>query len=250
MALFDSTRPRPTELPPSPAQPEPLPVEEQARVLAWSLSRELHMPVRLAITDNRTTMISFQRGPTGLRLRLHHMFLAAPNAIKEALVEYLARGSQRAGAQLDDYIRQHPQHIRMARTEESPELNAVGRCINLQSIFDDMNREHFDGAIRAEIGWGRTPGRRRRKSIRLGVYDHQLREIRIHPALDSPTVPRFFVEFIVFHEMLHQVFPSTAGTPQRRVHHPRAFREREKTFPRYQEALEWERGNLGQLLRR
>ena len=103
--------------------------------------------------------------------------------------------------------------------------------------------------MRASIGWGRAPGRRRRKSIRLGVYDHQTREIRIHPALDHPEVPRFFVEFIVFHEMLHQLFPSSNG-PGRRVHHPRAFRDRERAFPLYQAAIAWERENLRALLQR
>ncbi len=111
-----------------------------------------------------------------------------------------------------------------------------------------MNRTYFQDGIQARIGWGRMPPRRRRKSIRLGVYDHQTREIRIHPALDRPEVPAFFVEFIVFHEMLHQLFPST-GRGGRRVHHPRAFRDREKAFPHYVAALRWERENLGVLLR-
>ena len=93
------------------------------------------------------------------------------------------------------------------------------------------------------------PGQRRRKSIRLGVYDHQTREIRVHPALDRPEVPAFFVEFIVFHEMLHQLFPSSNG-PGRRVHHPRAFRDCERAFPLYEAAITWERENLRALLHR
>ena len=112
-----------------------------------------------------------------------------------------------------------------------------------------MNEEHFQGGIKASIGWGRMPVRRRRKSIRLGVYDHQTREIRIHPALDRPDVPAFFVEFIVFHEMLHQLFPSPSGF-SRRVHHPRGFRDREKAFPQYAAAIRWEKQNLRVLLRR
>jgi predicted metal-dependent hydrolase len=93
------------------------------------------------------------------------------------------------------------------------------------------------------------PGKRRRKSIRLGVYDHQTREIRIHPALDRPEVPHYFVEFIVFHEMLHQLFPSPPGAG-RKIHHPRAFRDRERAYPRYAEATRWEKAHLSLLLRR
>ena len=62
-------------------------------------------------------------------------------------------------------------------------------------------------------------------------------------------MPLFFVEFIVFHEMLHQLFPSSNG-PGRRVHHPRAFRDRERAFPLYEAAIGWERENLRALLHR
>jgi hypothetical protein len=81
------------------------------------------------------------------------------------------------------------------------------------------------------------------------VYDHKAQEIRIHPALDKPDVPRFFVAFIVFHEMLHQLFPSERDAG-RHVHHPRAFRAREKTFAQFTAAMQWEREHLNQLLRR
>ena len=70
----------------------------------------------------------------------------------------------------------------------------------------------------------------------------------MHPSLDRPDVPGFFVDFIVFHEMLHQLFPSGDATG-RRVHHPRAFRERERAFPVYEAALRWERENLRLLLK-
>jgi len=56
------------------------------------------------------------------------------------------------------------------------------------------------------------------------------------------------VEFIVFHEMLHQLFPSS-NRAGRRVHHPRAFRDREKAFPYYSSAIRWEKRNLRVLLR-
>jgi hypothetical protein len=34
------------------------------------------------------------------------------------------------------------------------------------------------------------------------------------------------------------------------VHHPRAFRDREKAFPRYPAAIAWEKEHLQELLRR
>jgi hypothetical protein len=224
-------------------------VTHKAESLARHLSGELGLPVRLSVTDNRTTMISFRRAPSALRLRLHHMFLDAPEPVVRAVADYAGRGHRRAGRVLDDFIRREQPRIRQERDLSDERFSPVGRFFHLEEIRNRLNERFFQGGVRACIGWGRTPGRRRRKSIRLGVYDHQTREIRIHPALDHPEVPRFFVEFIVFHEMLHQLFPSSNG-PGRRVHHPRAFRDRERAFPLYEAAIAWERENLRALLHR
>jgi hypothetical protein len=220
----------------------------RAETLAYWLSANLRIPVRLSVTDNRSTMVSFRRSANALQLRLHHMFLDAPEVVVRAVADYAGRGNRLAGVILDDYIRGQQPRIRQERHAAEADLDPQGRCFDLQVMFNQLNRAYFQEGIQARVGWGRLPPRRRRKSIRLGVYDHQTREIRIHPALDRPEVPAFFVEFILFHEMLHQLFPSSNATG-RRIHHPRAFREREKSFPLYAAALRWERENLHLLLR-
>ena len=61
-------------------------------------------------------------------------------------------------------------------------------------------------AFAAAITWGARTGRpKRRNSIKMGSYSVEDRLIRIHRSLDRVFVPRFFVAWIVFHEMLHQV---------------------------------------------
>jgi hypothetical protein len=237
-----------------PAPMLPLPTRQQtlsrARQLAERIAAVLgaELKVHLVVHDNRSTMISFRRQLPLVRIRVHHMFLDAPDAVVRAIAEYAGKGQPAAGAVLDDFISAQQELIRAFPRKPSL-LESRGRCFKLQELFDSINAAHFDGAIVARIGWGRTPGRRRRKSIRLGVYDHKAKEIRIHPALDRPDVPRYFVEFIVFHEMLHQLFPSARDTG-RHVHHPRAFRERERAWPKYGAAIAWEKEHLQQLLRR
>lgn len=230
------------------------PREAQASVakaghLAYRLSRELGVPVRLAVTDNRSTMVSFRRAASALRLRVHHMFLDAPEPVVQAIADYAGRGRSTAGAVLDEFIRHRQPLIRQEVRGTAP-LNPTGRHYDLRAVYERVNQTYFGDTIAARIGWGRLPSRRRRKSIRLGVYDHQTREIRIHPALDREDVPEFFVEFIVFHEMLHQLYPSELRPGARRVHHSRAFREHERAFPYYHLAILWERRNLSLLLRR
>lgn len=222
----------------------------RAQGLAQAIANRLGTEFKVALTihDNRSTMLSFRRQPPLLQIRIHHMFLDAPSEVVASIADYTGRGRKEAGARIDDFVARQQEKIR-ALPHRPSTLEPRGRCFDLAEVFERINRLHFENAISARIGWGRNTSRRRRRSIRLGVYDHKAREIRIHPALDSPDVPRFFVEFIVFHEMLHQQFPSVRDTG-RHVHHSRAFRIRERSFPLYQAALDWESQHLKELLRR
>lgn len=230
---------------PPPPREEVLP---RADSLARKLAADLGARVRLVVNDNRSTMVSYQRESGELTLRLHHMFLDAPEDVIQALADYAGRGKRRAGKVIDAYVAVSEEKIRAA-SRRPDALQPVGKCFDLQEIFERLNQTHFQDGIRARIGWGRGVTRRRRKSIRLGVYDHSAREIRVHPALDKPDVPLFFVEYIVFHEMLHQLFPS-ARHDGRHVHHPRAFKDREKAFPLFGVAMAWEKEHLSRLLGR
>ena len=207
-----------------------------------------HYRVLVSVHDNRSTMISFRRNQQQVQLRIHHMFIDAPDDIIRAIANYITRRAREAGQLLDAYIADHQLRIR-ALPHRSAQLATRGRCFDLQILFDDLNRLHFQNGIQARIGWGRHTARRLQKCIRLGVYEHQTREIRVHPILDCSEVPRFFIEYIIFHEMLHQLFPYNAHVG-RHVHHPHAFRRRERSFPRYIAALEWERAHLPRLLTR
>jgi hypothetical protein len=206
----------------------------RADALARRIATDLGARVRLVVNDNRSTMVSFQREDGGLTLRLHHLFLDAPDDVVRALADYAGRGRRRAGKTIDAYVQAREERIRaVARRPDT--LKPAGKCFDLQAIFGRLNVLHFQDGIRARIGWGRSIGRRRRKSIRLGVYDHTARDITF--------------AFIVFHEMLHQLFPS-ARHDGRHVHHPRAFKDREKAFPLYDAAIAWEQQHLAKLLGR
>lgn len=217
-----------------------------ASQIAGFLGQELK--VLLTVHDNRSTMISFRRQPPLLKIRAHHMFLDAPVSVVQSIADYAGRGKASAGVVIDNYIAHQQTRIREFSSRPSL-LEPQGQCFDLQELFVKLNEAFFANQVKARIGWGRNTSKRRRKSIRLGVYDHKAREIRIHPALDRPDVPRFFVEFIVFHEMLHQLFPSDRDMG-RHVHHPKAFRERERAFPKYEAAMAWEHQHLQELLRR
>lgn len=238
LALFE----RRAEGPPNAAAITP-----KAEALADFLWKALGKPVRLSVTNNLSTMVSFRKQGAGWVVRLHHLFLDAPDEVRTALAHFMCGENRRqASRSIDAFV--EAQRAVLLAGKAPRALKARGRYFDLADIFARMNARFFDGRIEARIGWGRGRTRGARRTIRFGVYERDRREIRLHPALDHADVPLYFVEFIVFHEMLHQAVPRTAGK-SRAVHHSREFREREKQFPHYQDALRWEKAHLSWLLR-
>jgi hypothetical protein len=184
------------------------------------------------------------------------MFLGAAPDVVRALGHYVAHNDREASRLLGLFIEVNQRKIRRTREKDRRRapplvLETRGETHDLTAIFDSLNARYFEGAIEARITWGprRVTGLpvHRRNSIKLGSYSVEDRLIRIHPTLDRSFVPRMFVEWIVFHEMLHQKhdIPIVDG---RRRFHTDAFLTEEACFERYHEARLWERMNLDRLL--
>ena len=224
--------------------------------------------VILSITDNRHSIISHSMRHGVLHARIHHMFLDAPARVLNALVRYVTRGDKRASILVGNYIEANGARLARRRARAIP-LVAKGTHHDLLAIFNEMNARYFDGNCHALITWGKRQPRRSdgpRKAIKLGSYSNLERLIRIHPALDRKWVPRYFVAYVVYHEMLHHMIPaargsmhggrgaslaaaSAKGLASRRVLHPPEFLAREQLFRKYDRALEWERRHITRLLR-
>jgi hypothetical protein len=210
--------------------------------------------VRVTLTDNRYTMISVRRRGGSVRertyeVRLHHMFADADPTITRALARYIGENDRDASRALGDFIDANTERVR-GRTRRTPLQIVVtgGDHHDLRAIYDDLNARYFDGSIDAAITWGPRTGRpRRRNSIKMGSYSVEDRLIRIHRSLDRSFVPRFFVEWIVFHEMLHQVHDIKVKNG-RREFHTKAFLADEARFEHYHEARAWERRHLDAIL--
>jgi Protein of unknown function DUF45 len=128
-----------------------------------------------------------------------------------------------------------------------PSLPHHGRYHDLEAILDDLCARYFPDCAAVKIRWGRWSGRARPHSIRFGVYLSKAQLIRIHPALDQAFVPRYFVEFIVYHELLHHVMPPVRLNGRYQIHSP-AFRRCEREYPAYAEAMAWRKRFLRRLL--
>ena len=107
-------------------------------------------------------------------------------------------------------------HIRSAR----------GHHYHLEEIFDDLNCRFFHGLLgRPQLTWSQNHARRS-----LGHYDPAHNAIVISRVFDHPRVPRYAVEYILFHEMLHLKHPVRLRGSRRCVH-SREFLAEENLFP-------------------
>lgn len=206
-------------------------------------------PVLLSITDNRHSMISHSTERGVLHVRIHHMFLDAPPDVLDTLVLYLTRGDRLASVKVGQFI--EDASSRIVRHTPRSSLDTKGKTHDLLAIFEDMNARYFDRSVTALITWGKGGERPKqaRSTIKLGSYSAAERLIRVHRGLDRSWVPRYFVAFIVFHEMLHHVLPGGRVGAGRRVLHSPGFRVRERAFRYFERAIDWEKRHLGRLLR-
>lgn len=207
-------------------------------------------PVQLAVTDNRRRMVTQTRVRGTLRVRLHMMFLDAPERVKEALVRYVARGDRDASHIVGEYIESNSFRIRAERPVTQP-LKSAGRVHDLDAILHRINQRYFGGALGdVQVTWGRrtSPRTQSRSTIKLGTYSATERLVRIHPVLDQRWVPRYFLAYIMFHELLHHVIPPVK-VGRFTLMHPPEFLRRERAYPQYERAIAWENRNLDRLLR-
>jgi hypothetical protein len=236
---------------PFPAEPTPAAARLLAadRLRLW-LEARLGEAVHLTVTDNRHTMISVRRRPDGVHaLRVHHMFLGADAGLVKHLARYLLQRDARSSREIGRFIASQQHLLREGEARRRPPLlRTRGRYHDLQEIYGEINRRHFEGAVGARITWAVVRSGRRRSSIKLGTYSVEDRLIRIHPVLDQAFVPRRFIEWIVYHEMLHDAV-GVRVVDGRRLFHSPEFRLRERAFEHYAEARQWEGENLDRLLR-
>ncbi|MDX6695715.1 MAG: hypothetical protein QOF02_3318 [Blastocatellia bacterium] len=112
--------------------------------------------------------------------------------------------------------------------------SARGRCYDLDRIFLRLNRRFFDGQLqKPTLSWSQ----RRTRRI-LGHHDAVYDTIVISKTLDATDIPDWFVEFVLYHEMLHMKHPARL-VKGRRYYHTNAFRAEEQRFPYYQEAQDF-----------
>lgn len=119
-------------------------------------------------------------------------------------------------------------HARGTKRYSGPQ----GRFYNLEEVFDSLNTRFFGGLLgRPDLTWSEGMARRS-----LGHYDATHNIIVVSRVFDRPSSPRYAVEYLLYHEMLHLKHPVRMRGLRRCVH-SREFKAEERRFPQLKEAL-------------
>ena len=200
--------------------------------------------VRFRPYVNVDSNVQLQEGHQCIEVKISDQLEGAPAPVQEALAQILLRKLYRKPVPKKYNHRYRMflnradmrrrslliRQIRGRKQMRSPQ----GHAYDLEEIFDELNARFFGGLLgRPRLSW--SPRRSRRQ---LGHFDPAHNAIVVSRIFDHPETPRFLVEYILYHEMLHLKFPVEYRGNRRRVH-TKEFCQEEKKFPRYEEAVEY-----------
>ncbi|MBW8870352.1 MAG: M48 family metallopeptidase [Acidobacteriales bacterium] len=179
-----------------------------------------------------------------LLVRVSDLLEGAPDSVLKAIAhillakmyrkpidrEHAARYRRYVGSQHMSRQAHLVRQIRGRKRIASPQ----GHTYDLEAIFEDLNVKFFHGLLaRPQMSWSSEPARNR-----LGHYDPAHNAIVVSRVFDHPRVPRYAVEYIVYHEMLHLKHPvRLRGT--RRCVHSTEFQAEERLFPQLENARQF-----------
>jgi len=193
------------------------------------------------MTDNSSTMLSFRKSGTKVSLRLHKIFFHADHEVLHEVALFIMDKKKKTPL-IRNFISQNKCKIKEPSVRKV-NLVSNGTYYDLKKIFNSLNKQYFNETINTSITWGRRRKSTEVRKVTLGSYNRDNNMIRINPLLDKISVPLFFVEFIVYHEMLHADMGIGEKAGRRVIHSPE-FRKREKLFKYYHKAMAWEEKNM------
>ncbi len=213
------------------------PFEHDPGFLVRTFEKASGRSVMLVLTDNSTSMLSIRTKGTVSCVRLHRMFLCADEGTLKEIALFIKHGSG-STTRFRAFLNKMSSAVRRKPPRYFP-VRTRGKCYDLQAIFERLNEEYFDSRLTSVITWGTGTSRKAVRKRTLGSYCNNTNIIRINPVLDKKTVPDYYIEFVVYHEMLHSAIGIREKDGRRSVH-TRAFRERERLFRNYDKAMRWE----------
>jgi SprT-like family len=187
----------------------------------------------------------------------------APEETKNALIDWALlpyprrsdqkRLARRRRADLEKIIWRHIQSLpdvprRISRFDAAAFTGKTqGLRYDLREVFSSVNSTCFNGTIKAIVRWGQPGSKTSYHTMKTDRHGDRHDTITIAGVYDDPAVPRFAVEAVMYHEMLHIAIPPVKRNG-RNVVHGRDFKTAEKKFRYFEEWRTWERESLTKIV--
>ncbi|MEG9432255.1 M48 family peptidase [Terriglobus sp. ADX1] len=176
-----------------------------------------------------------------LHVSLSDLLEGAPPSVLQAIAHILLAKLYRKPIEAfhNDRYRRYTQSDAVSRQAEQARQTRgrkqihthVGHYYDLEEVFETINRRFFHGLLgRPVLTWSAHRARRM-----LGHYDAAHNTIVVSRIFDGPKVPRYAIEYLMYHEMLHLKHPVRVRAGRRCVH-SREFQAEERLFPELEEA--------------
>jgi len=200
------------------------------------------MEVRFRRFTSLNTTIRLREG--AIKVNLSDLLEGAPEQVLRAIAHILlaklyrkpiedahARRYKRFVSS-DAMVRQ-TERIRQSRGRKKIST-AKGETYDLDEVFESVNTRFFYGLLgRPLLTWSEHSAKRC-----LGHYDAAHNTIMVSKVFDRKTTPRYAVEYLMYHEMLHLKHPVRVKAGRRCVH-SRDFKIEENLFPELEKAKEY-----------
>jgi hypothetical protein len=176
-----------------------------------------------------------------IKVHLSDLLEGAPEAVLRAIAHILlaklyrkpietAHANRYRRFASSESVVKHSERIRQTRGRKKI-VTAQGQYYDLDEVFESLNQRFFFGLLgRPQLTWSTHLARRT-----LGHYDAAHNTIMVSRVFDRKNTPRYAIEYLMYHEMLHLKHPVKVKGGRRCVH-PREFQAEEKLFPELAEA--------------
>jgi hypothetical protein len=179
-----------------------------------------------------------------LIVRLSDLLIYAPDTIHHAIAHILLAKLYRKPifpVHADRYRRYTQSEVVSKQAERIRQdrgrkriSTAQGHLYDLDEVFEAVNLRFFHGLLgRPTLTWSAHVAKRM-----LGHYDAAHNTIVVSRVFDRPGTPRYAIEYLLYHEMLHLKHPVRVRAGRRCVH-SKEFQAEERLFPELELAREY-----------
>ena len=196
----------------------------------------------IKVVNRKSRLVSVKKKLFSTEVNIHSIFLKSDDSIISDIIEFVLNRNK-------DRVKESKERIaaffEKNYTSKSTTLNINYKYHDINSIVNDIITElkiiykevDFD---KLKITWGKN-SRRRRVSIRFGSYDKKRNLVRIHPVLDNPDVPEYFIKSVIYHEIAH--FISYELSEKNSPHGKTFYSILKRIDPDFEKSKMWEKNN-------